>query len=597
MGLKLVLDLVLLLAMLATTAVALAGWGNLTWRLLGIDLPNKPSVLTVWLGFCVVVGCLEIVHLFLPIAWQLTFAVAIVGVLAQVCRAKLQSAVDGCSVTERQVSIGFLNLTINTLRRHPLHCAIAAIIILVWCLRAMQTPTMYDSGLYHFGSIRWLNEYAIVPGLGNLHWRLALNQSYFGFLALLNIAPYWGRGYASGGLFLLLLTAFTLLEVGITRTALWRWIFGGILFSYLCLLSGMISNPLPDTAVTLLQIAIFIFLYCSLTIAAQSEPTSRDKLKRLQVVLVFLCLTIVTIKLSSLGFAGATVAIVFALMLRSSSEQLPLKFVLIIVAVTGFVALVHVGRSYLLSGAPFFPSPFGGVWSLPWAVEFGVAHNESQLIYAWAKQPGIMSPSEVPAGYAWLGPWLSALPPTLKYLFVVSSFLFLVASIWRCFYSSHLTTRYLLLAVPIFAALGFWFFSAPDPRFLGATVVLYFVWSLWFFCISLTNFAQHRGGGIAKALTTFNYFSAICVLLLFIRWSLGGLLLPTGWGALPVAETTLQASLSGLKVFVPSNGSQCWNTELPCAVLLHGGLLKVPLDQFGWLFSLQAQRFGFFIQR
>ena len=124
----------------------------------------------------------------------------------------------------------------------------------------MQLPIMYDSGLYHFASIRWLNEEAIVPGLGNLHWRLALNQSYFGFLALLNIAPYWNKGYAAGGLFLLLLTSASLCEFGLHSRSVWRTVVVIILSLYLCQIAGSISNPSPDIAISLLEIVVFLFL-------------------------------------------------------------------------------------------------------------------------------------------------------------------------------------------------------------------------------------------------------------------------------------------------------------------------------------------------
>jgi hypothetical protein len=598
MSLKLALDLVVLLAILAITATTLSGWGNLTWRVLGIEQPTQPSVVSVWLGFCMVVALLEIIHLFTPLAWPITLVVVFVGISAQIWRAQLQLPTQQRTVTEAQSSTGFFALTVAALRRYPLRSLVAAAVILVWCLRAMQTPTMFDSGLYHFGSIRWLNEYAIVPGLGNLHWRLALNQSYFGFLALLNIAPYWGKGYATGGLFLLVLTAFTLLEIGITRSALWRWIFGGILFSYLCLLSGMIANPLPDTAVALLQITIFVFLSRSLRADPNEESAEQVRRKRLQVALVFLCLTIVTIKLSSVGFAVATLSVVLFSMFRSVRHQLPLKLLLSLAALVGLFAVVHIARGYLLSGAPFFPSPLGWLWPLPWAVEPGVAQNESQLIYAWAKQPGITSAIEVPAGYGWLLPWLLALPTTLKFLFLASSLQFVAALIVRRVHAVGLGKQDLLVAAPIFGALVFWFFSAPDPRFLGANVVLYFAWSLWFFC---TSFAEHpllsRSTSVT-AQTAFNRLTVICAGLLFVRWSLAGLLpLPVGWATLPVTETSIQANRSGLKAFVPTNGTQCWNSDLPCAVLLHGGLLKVPLDRFGWFLGLQSHRFGLFIER
>jgi hypothetical protein len=69
----------------------------------------------------------------------------------------------------------------------------------------MLAPDNYDSGLYHLQSIRWDNTYPIVPGLGNLHERLAFNQSFFEFVAALNFQPYFGHGSALANSFLYLL--------------------------------------------------------------------------------------------------------------------------------------------------------------------------------------------------------------------------------------------------------------------------------------------------------------------------------------------------------------------------------------------------------
>ena len=91
MSLKLLADLVVLLLVLGTTAIVLLGWGNLTWRILRIEQPNKPSAITVWLGFCIVVGCIEIVHLFVPIDWKVTLAFAVTGTLG--CRLNAKSFV------------------------------------------------------------------------------------------------------------------------------------------------------------------------------------------------------------------------------------------------------------------------------------------------------------------------------------------------------------------------------------------------------------------------------------------------------------------------------------------------------------------------
>jgi hypothetical protein len=602
MSVKLFSDVLVLLLVLASTAVVLHGWGRLTWRLLSIKQPSRPSVLTVWLGFCIVVTALETIHLLVPIDWRITLAVTLVGLLGQRLQFNLVSATGAKSPAAVEPAVGLGYLTASTIKRYPIYGAVGLLVIVCWCLLAMRVPSMFDSGLYHFGSIRWLNEHAIVPGLGNLHWRLALNQSYFGFLALLNIAPYWGHGYAAGGLFLLVLTAFTLLEVAVKQSMLWRWIFGGLLFSYLCLLSGQLANPMPDTAMALVQVVIFVLLYCSLgtqtTAKARTEPAADVALQHLQVVLVFLCLTIVTIKLSSVGFAAASFALVCVSLFCSSGRQLPYSLLLKVGGLVGLFTLVHIGRSYLLSGTPFFPSPVGGIWSLSWAVPFGVVNNESQLIYAWARQPGISLISDVPTELGWVAAWLLALPQTIKYLFVTSSLLVVLALILHSVSRVSRPNKVWRLAIPIVAALLFWFFTAPDPRFLGAMVVLYFAWSLYVFFSPLKSLLRQHGGSTFKVSRAAIHLVVIVgMVTLFVRWSLLNVPTAQGWSSLPDSAREIQVNRSGYKAFVPTTDTQCWDSELPCTAMLDDGLQRRPLSELTRWLALQPRRFSLSIER
>ncbi|MBQ2608911.1 MAG: hypothetical protein II586_00960, partial [Butyrivibrio sp.] len=45
----------------------------------------------------------------------------------------------------------------------------------------------YDSDLYHAQAIRWIEEYGVVKGLGNLHVRLAYNSAAFPLSALFSM--------------------------------------------------------------------------------------------------------------------------------------------------------------------------------------------------------------------------------------------------------------------------------------------------------------------------------------------------------------------------------------------------------------------------
>ncbi|CAN1569207.1 hypothetical protein MCERE10_03896 [Burkholderiaceae bacterium] len=576
MSLTLLSNLAVLLLVLGTTAIVLLGWGNLTWRILGIEQPNKPSVISVWLGFCIVIGCIEIVHLFVPIDWKVTFAVGMIGLIGQLVRPKVSVHSGQESTRGDYALISLTHMFIGSVRQYPLRTFIVIAIVVTWCLRAMEVPTMYDSGLYHFGSIRWLNEYPMVPGLGNLHWRLALNQSYFGFLAILNAAPFWGKGYAAGGLFLLLLTAFTLFEVGVTQSKLWRWIFGGVLFSYLCLISGSVNNPLPDLAVSLLQIVIFLFLYILLFNENAEVGSSSRTFERGLIVLIFLCIALTTVKLSGLGFAIACIS-VFLFFKEKVCQRTFIRPLLIASVLIGLWVLLHVGRGYMLSGAPLFPSPVGGVWSLPWAVEVGVAHNESQLIYAWAKRPGVSLIDEVVFSDGWFMPWIRQIP---KYIWVIvlSSFALNCAAFFLCATRKrHLSIDWrpsLLLAYPVVLSTVFWFVTAPDVRFLGAMAVLYLCCSAWTFLLICESMSLFPSLTALNPVPSFRYLIFSMVVFLFFRWSFFDVK-AAGWEPLPKVGLAIFTTRANLVVNIPISGAQCWDAPLPCAVQSHDSLRRL----------------------
>jgi hypothetical protein len=361
---------------------------------------------------------------------------------------------------------------------------------------------------------------------------------------------------------------------------------------------------MPDTAMALLQVVIFIFLYCSLSISAptqaitQTAPVVNVPLQRLQIVLVFLCLTIVTTKLSSVGFAAACFVIVSVSIFRSTPRQFLYALLLKVSGLVGLFTLVHIGRSYLLSGTPFFPSPLGGIWSLTWAVPFGVASNESELIYAWAKQPGISLVSDVPAGFGWVEPWVLALPQTIKYLFVASTLLVALALILSRIFTASSQSKAWPLGIPIIIATVFWFFTAPDPRFLGAMSVLYFSWALYIFLTQLDNIAFWRASSELKVGRAAIHLVVIAgMVTLFVRWSLPSVSAAQGWVSLPTSKREVQVNPLGYKAFVPTIDTLCWDSELPCTLMLDDGLQRKPLHVLASWLALQPQRFSLSIAR
>lgn len=183
-------------------SLSLYGWGQVVVAVLGIPRGKEPRpTIQIWLGWAALLFFLELLNLFCPLTAYAVLPVVVAGALVALA-----------SLTKRN---RWRNLT-----RRPstgvLACIAAALVAIIWVAsRSMLSPTSYDTGLYYLQSIRWINSYATVPGLGNLHDRLAFNQSFFSFAAALNFYPYFNHGYAIASSFLFLLTGATAIDLAV----------------------------------------------------------------------------------------------------------------------------------------------------------------------------------------------------------------------------------------------------------------------------------------------------------------------------------------------------------------------------------------------
>jgi hypothetical protein len=573
---ELVSNVVLLITALLLVSIVFYGWGQITFVILGTRKSLLSPAATVWIGFCTVLFFIQFIHLFVAIDWRVSVAVMTLGL----GRISLFDQTKICSLFSNAYS---------ALKAHPWYTLLSLIVVVLLCLRAMQLPTMYDSGLYHFSSIRWANEEPIVPGIGNLHWRLALNQSYFVFLALLNLFPIWGKGYALGGLFLLTFGLVSLLEISSALKSKWPiGVFVSVLIIYLLLLSPLVANPSPDLAVAVLQVIIFSYL---LVVVLERDAYALHR-QQLLIVILFLSVAIATVKLSSVGFAAACAVLVFWYLLKL--KVLCTSLVWRVAALLMAVVMLYIGRGYLLSGAPFFPSPLGGIWSLPWAVAPGVAEFESKLIYAWARSPGISSPQLLQPGFGWLSEWLSNFPKVVLGTVLSGGLLFLysllAANVRGLRNRFHQIDA---LYIPVIVGVIFWFITAPDLRFLGAIALLLFALSICRVTIVLCGRSSEPSKKQARSISA---LVLVSTLFLLYKGNVFDVMVNAGWPKLPRPEVVTQHSFDGTGVFVPKAGAQCWDVSLPCAVGVNPSLKRVEVPSTRYLDDLLGQRYMYSVQ-
>jgi len=492
--------------------LAFKGWGGLLRRwIMSTRIQQSETcveiVADLWLGICFCITLTELIHFAIPINWYVSTVVLGLGLAFEIRRRFLTAQPQD-----------FVHL----IKRAPsaqawLYLLACCALGFIWITAVMKGASNYDSGLYHFGAIKWLNEQAITLGMVNLHTRLAYNQSYFALIALVNFHPFYEQAYAATGLFLFLLAIFSCVTL-ISHTTPRRLV---LFATPLVLLSGFIlkaASPTPDFAVAVFQVVIFFVLLRLFVNIRLGPTTAAAQPSRLEPILVpllaVLCVTAITIKLSMALFCLGALTIAYR-PIRSWLKDQP-HCALSLVLFCSAMVLVHALRGVALSGVPFYPSSFAGLWSLPYTPDLAQVSAEAKSIYSWARQPGI-APDIVLRSWDWFLPWANQLPARFWVLSGVALVLLTVNLILLVVHNAY--RKYInlyALYVPLVLGAAFWFLTAPDPRFLGAIPELMVVLGGWLLSVGMSMpSAQHWRYLRLPALAAGILFAGIAVLYAF----------------------------------------------------------------------------------
>lgn len=428
--------------------------------------------------------------------------------------------------------------------------------VMLWLANQALGPTpIYDTGLYHAQAVRWAAEYPIVPGLGNLHGRLAFNSSFFLYAALLDGVPWQHRAHLlANGLLLAvaLLQALHALYRLLTSAAPPRLdrLFQGLMLAPLLSQAIFVSSLAPDLSIFVLGFLITTQLARFLAPPAMEPAESRLRL----VIIALLAAASMTVKLNGALLALPTLAIVGAL----GAARLPNRARLLGIGllVGALFLLPWALRGLLTSGYPAYPSTIGGV-AMPWQVPRPLVLSEANWIQSWGRQPNRFW-SEVLADGAWLQPWLASLPPYLTTPLKLALGAGALALIVQRVAPAGLRRGWLLVAPPLLALMG-WFVAAPNPRFAAPAP-----WLLATGLLALAALPLHRAHPRERALA-----GLLCLLLLpFVELPRPLLVSPPPTGSfhpLPQPATLSAPTADGsVTVQVPQQGDQCWDSPLPC---------------------------------
>ena len=170
------------------------------------------------------------------------------------------------------------------------------LIILFLLTVVVNKIIFYDTGLYHAQCIQWIRKYPVVPGLGNLHGRFALNSMFLVISALFTIQikdvlifPLNGICYV-----VVILKLFTLFVSQYKSGSKWLSVFySAIILISMLFVIPFLNSTSPDIICGILIIYAFILIT-----NRTSEKNENSYVKTILLSLVvFSC---ITYKISSL---------------------------------------------------------------------------------------------------------------------------------------------------------------------------------------------------------------------------------------------------------------------------------------------------------
>jgi hypothetical protein len=423
-----------------------------------------------------------------------------------------------------------------------------------------------DTFIYHFNAVKWVKEYAVVPGLANLHGRLGFNSSFFLFAAMTEVGFYENESaHVALSFFMVMCAIHWFFLISSPQELVRKKIFCLLTFPYI--LTHVFFKLNITSLATDNPTAILILLFCLLIL---------DNVKFKLLILIPLSALIMTFKLSGMIVVGIGLVLLAGYLLDifyRTQEQRHLKYLLISVLLFFVIIAGFVGRNAVVSGWLIYPFPIGNL-HLPWSVPRIFVLDMIDWIKSYPKIPGGASPATIQEhDFAyWFIPWYSNFKTLNEFTLLSMGFVFLLFSAFqlrdaRKFLSTHLN----LLALLLFSVLAivFWFVSAPDVRF-GSIYFYIFFTAAALILYESTNFKN-----IVYAFICFAFAYQVSVHL--PRFSIDR---PVKFFTFPYTKplklNRVIASPSGetpeLYIYMPAEGDACGNSPLPCSPYA-GGLL------------------------
>lgn len=328
----------------------------------------------------------------------------------------------------------------------------------------MKAPEFVDTYLYHVQAIRWIEEYGVVPGLGNLHCRFAYNSAFLVLQALFSFSWIVEPLHSLNGCLCCFFVVYAVMTNRIfsDEKAYLSDCLKLLFIPYIFLNQRTLSSPGTD------MLAMLLVIYVA---SKWSECTEKnDNSIQSYSFLCVLAVWALTIKLTTIGSMLLVLFPAVQLIKNHNWKYIIKDLVCGIIVVIPWLA-----RNVLISGYLIYPYSMIDLFPVDWKMPKEILEMDKMEIVVFGRAVETVS-SYHDSIADWLPVWFDN--QMLKYkLLIIMGFaatIFLLAALGimliqyfrkRKPADNFMPPESLMLFISILAGELFWLFSAPLVRY------------------------------------------------------------------------------------------------------------------------------------
>ena len=407
----------------------------------------------------------------------------------------------------------------------------------------------YDTGLYHSQAVQWIEEYGVVPGLGNLHHRFAYNSAIMCLQALFSMKFLFGQQlHCVNGFMLILFTSYAVTSMKFVKN---KRIYISDFLRVAFFIYYNMDTSFSSLGSDLISLCLVIYIVIKYVEGIEDDISNIEYYCYLSI----LALIAVSFKLS---VALIVLIVIYPayMLIKDKNWKLIIKLLSLGVILT----LPFLIRNIIISGYIVYPFPKLDLFSFDWKMNKYVCLWDAKEVKSWGQ--GVCDAYLSPTFREWFEIWINRQSNANKCLFfasIIISVLLVVISIVN--YIKEKDLRKPVLSVTVLGMLIYWFAGAPLMRY----GIVFTIIPVLIFVGLLFSMLQSR----LKKITIISTLFIICIMgiriipfvLHVINFRISSDIVYYQVGHEPFEFT--KAELEGVDIYIPENGDRIGNCAFP----------------------------------